>query len=64
MSRFGDPDEEPVTFLATRMTAGLLATVVVGTGLFGDPLWLSATFGFAVGWAFAGTAYLLRRVLD
>lgn len=63
MSRFGDPHEEPVTFLATRMTAGLLATVLVSTGLFGDPLWLSATFGFAVGWAFAGTTYLLRRVV-
>lgn len=59
----GDPVEEPMTYLAVRVLVGLVATVAVGTGLLGDPLWLSASFGFAVGWAFAGTSYLLRRTL-
>lgn len=64
MSRFGDHEEEPMTFLAVRVLAGLVATVAVSTGVFGDPLWFSALFGFAVGWGFAGTSYLLRRTMD
>lgn len=61
MSRFGDPDDEPVTFLASRFFAGLLAVVLLGTGVLGDPLWLSLGFGIAVGGAFAGTSYFLHR---
>lgn len=64
MSRFGNPDEEPMTFLGVRVLAGLVATVAVSSGVFGDPLWFSGMFGFAVGWAFAGTSFLLRRMLD
>lgn len=64
MSRFGDPDEEQMTFLAVRVLAGILGTVAVGTGVLGDPLWFTATFGFAVGWGFAGASYFLRRATD
>ena len=42
---------------------GVLAVVVVGTGVVGDPLWLSLSIGLAVGGAFAGTSLLLRRVV-
>jgi hypothetical protein len=64
VSRFGDPEDEPATFLATRLFAGVVAVVVVGTGVFGDPLWLSLAFGGAVGGAFASTSYLLHRVFN
>lgn len=64
MSRFGDPHDEPLTFLGVRVLAGMAATVLLGSVVFGDPLPLTLAFGFAVGWAFAGTAYLLRRVAD
>jgi hypothetical protein len=63
VSRFGDVEEEPMTFLGVRVLAGLVATVAVGTGVLGDPLWLTATFGFAVGWGFAGASYFLRRAV-
>jgi hypothetical protein len=64
VSRLGDPEEEPMTFLAVRVLAGLVGTVALGTGVLGDPLWLTATFGFAVGWGFAGSSYFLRRATD
>jgi len=64
VSPLGDPDEEPMTFLAVRVLAGAAVTIAVGTGVVGDPLWLSAAFGLAVGWGFAGASYLLHRTLS
>jgi hypothetical protein len=64
VSAFGDVHEEPVTFLATRLVVCVVVVVALGTGYFGDPLWVSLSFGLAVGGAFAGTTFILRRLLD
>jgi hypothetical protein len=64
MATFGDVHDEPVTFLASR-TAGMALVVTALTAVgFGDPLLIALTYGLAVGGAFAGAAFLLRRQLD
>lgn len=64
MATFGDVHDEPVTFLASR-TAGMALVVTALTTLgFGDSPLVSVTYGLAVGGAFAGAAFILRRRIE
>lgn len=63
MSRFGDPAEEPVTFLAVRGLVMFVATVALVAGVFGDPLWFAVVYAVPVAAGFAIASYYVRRIL-
>ena len=63
MSRFGDVEDEPVTFVAVRAAAMLVATVALLTVAFGDPLWFAVAYGVPLAAAYGLAAYYVRRIL-
>jgi len=64
MATFGDVHDEPVTFLASRTLGMALAVAALTTLGFGDAPLVAFTYGLAVGGAYAGAAFILRRRTD
>ena len=64
MATFGDVHEEPVTFLASRTVGMALVVTALTTLGFGDSPLVSLAYGLAVGGAYAGAAFILRRRID